>query len=101
MFSPEIIAERVEGLLKNYDFISRDTLAYFTPRLTQAPTDVAFALATIQRQSRAGQRVTVVLLPGAVPPALPAGVAVHRVPEDWSYEQLLEAVFEADHVTTW
>ncbi|MBV9863087.1 MAG: pyrroloquinoline-quinone synthase PqqC [Alphaproteobacteria bacterium] len=44
MFSPQIIAERVEGMLKNYDFISRDTLAYFTPRLTQAPTDVAFAL---------------------------------------------------------
>jgi len=63
--------------------------------------DVAFALATIQRQSRAGQHVTVVLLPGAIAPALPAGVTVHRVPEDWSYERLLEAVFEADHVTTW
>jgi pyrroloquinoline-quinone synthase len=44
MFSPQIIAERVEGMLQNYDFVSRDTLAYFTPRLTQAPTDVAFAL---------------------------------------------------------
>src|SRR6516165_3792241 len=44
MFSPQIIAERVEGMLRSYDFISRDTLAYFTPRLTQAPTDVAFAL---------------------------------------------------------
>jgi pyrroloquinoline-quinone synthase len=45
MFSPDIISERVSGMLQNYDFISRDTLAYFTPRLTQAPTDVAFALA--------------------------------------------------------
>ena len=63
--------------------------------------DVAFALATIQRQSRAGQHVTVVLLPGAIEPALPPGVTVHRVPKDWSYERLLEAVFEADHVTTW
>ena len=63
--------------------------------------DVALALATIQRQTAAGDRVTVVLLPGAVAPPLPAGVAVHRVPEDWSYERLLEAVFEADHVTTW
>jgi len=63
--------------------------------------DVVLALATIQRQSAAGDRVTVVLLSGAVPPPLPAGVAVHRVPEDWSYERLLEAVFEADHVTTW
>ena len=40
MFSTQIIAERVSGMLQNYDFISRDTLAYFTPRLTQAPTDV-------------------------------------------------------------
>jgi pyrroloquinoline-quinone synthase len=44
MFSPQIIHERVDGMLRNYDFVSRDTLAYFTPRLTQAPTDVAFAL---------------------------------------------------------
>src|SRR5262249_58918253 len=51
MFSPEIIAERVEGLLKNYDFISRDTLAYFTPRLTQAPTDVAFARGCVKEHS--------------------------------------------------
>jgi pyrroloquinoline-quinone synthase len=51
MFSPEIIAERVDGLLKNYDFISRDTLAYFTPRLTQARTDVAFALAYVKEHA--------------------------------------------------
>jgi len=47
MFSPQIIAERVDGMLRNYDFVTRDTLAYFTPRLTQAPTDVAFALAYV------------------------------------------------------
>jgi hypothetical protein len=63
--------------------------------------DVALALATIQRQIAAGDRVSVVLLPDAVVPPLPAGVEVHRVPEEWSYERLLEAVFEADHVTTW
>ncbi len=44
MFSPVIIAERVEGMLANYDFVSRETLAYFQPRLTQAPQDVKFAL---------------------------------------------------------
>ena len=37
---------------RNYDFVSRDTLAYFTPRLTQAPTDVAFALAYVKRARR-------------------------------------------------
>ncbi len=45
MFSPGIIAERVSGMLRNYDWVSQDTLAYFTPRLAQAPKDVDFALA--------------------------------------------------------
>ncbi len=30
MFSPQIIGERVEGMLKSYDFVSADTLAYFS-----------------------------------------------------------------------
>ena len=63
--------------------------------------DSALVLATIERQLGAGDRVTVALLSGAPAPFLPAGVAVHRVPDEWSYERLLEAVFEADHVTTW
>jgi pyrroloquinoline-quinone synthase len=61
MFSPEIIAERVEGLLKNYDFISRDTLAYFTPRLTQAPTDVAFAIAYVKEHADTTEKQGLVL----------------------------------------
>jgi len=48
MFSPAIIADRVEGMLANYSFITRDTLAYFTPRLTQAPQDVDFALSYVK-----------------------------------------------------
>ncbi len=48
MFSPNIIAERVSGMLANYDWITPDTLAYFTPRLTQAPRDVDFALAYVK-----------------------------------------------------
>jgi len=44
MFSPTIISERVSGMLAHYDFVSPDILAYFTPRLTQAPRDVEFAL---------------------------------------------------------
>ena len=63
--------------------------------------DTALALATIERQAAAGDRVSVALLPGAALPPLPPGVAVHRVPDEWSYERLLEAVFEAEHVTTW
>jgi pyrroloquinoline-quinone synthase len=44
MFAPKIIADRVEGMLAGYDFISKDSLSYFTPRLTQAPRDADFAL---------------------------------------------------------
>jgi pyrroloquinoline-quinone synthase len=52
MFSPAIISERVSGMLRNYDFVSADTLAYFTPRLTQAPQDVDFALSYVKREAR-------------------------------------------------
>jgi pyrroloquinoline-quinone synthase len=52
MFSPTIIAERVSGMLKNYDFITQETLAYFTPRLTQAPRDVQFALSYVKEHAR-------------------------------------------------
>ncbi len=52
MFSPGIISERVAGMLRHYDFITEDTLAYFTPRLTQAPRDVDFALAYVTEHAR-------------------------------------------------
>jgi len=48
LFSPTIIAERVSGMLAHYDFVDADTLAYFTPRLDQAPKDSAFALAYVR-----------------------------------------------------
>ncbi|EKM98943.1 MULTISPECIES: pyrroloquinoline-quinone synthase PqqC [Acidocella] len=44
MFSPTIIAERVAGMLANYEWVSKDTLVYFNARLTQAPRDADFAL---------------------------------------------------------
>lgn len=44
LFSPNIISERVAGMLANYDFVSKDTLAYFDKRLSQAPRDADFAL---------------------------------------------------------
>jgi pyrroloquinoline-quinone synthase len=52
LFSPKIIAERVSGMLANYDWITQETLAYFTPRLTQAPRDSDFALAYVQEHAR-------------------------------------------------
>ena len=51
MFSPTIISERVAGMLKNYDFITKDTLAYFDKRLTQAPRDANFAIAYVKEHA--------------------------------------------------
>ena len=53
MFSPGIIAERVAGMLAQLRLRSApETLAYFTPRLTQAPRDVDFALDYVKREAR-------------------------------------------------
>ena len=52
MFSPDIIADRVRGMLAGYSFITQETLAYFTPRLTQAPQDVNFALSYVKQHAR-------------------------------------------------
>jgi pyrroloquinoline-quinone synthase len=61
MFSPSIIAERVEGMLRGYPFITMDTLAYFKPRLSQAPRDVDFALAYVKREARTREQQEAVL----------------------------------------
>lgn len=52
MFSPMIISERVAGMLANYDFISRETLAYFDKRLSQAPRDADFALDYVKQHAQ-------------------------------------------------
>jgi pyrroloquinoline-quinone synthase len=61
LFSPTIIAERVSGMLAHYDFITPDTLAYFTPRLTQAHDDSAFALAYVKDHARTAEAQRAVL----------------------------------------
>jgi coenzyme PQQ biosynthesis protein C len=52
MLSPKIIPDRVSGMLANYDFVSRETLAYFQRRLDQAPRDADFALDYVKREAR-------------------------------------------------
>jgi coenzyme PQQ biosynthesis protein C len=44
LFSPQIIGERVEGMLAGYPFVTRQTLAYFDKRPPQAARDAEFAL---------------------------------------------------------
>jgi coenzyme PQQ biosynthesis protein C len=51
MFAPTIISERVAGMLRSYDFVSTETLAYFDKRMTQAPRDADFALSYAKRHA--------------------------------------------------
>ena len=63
--------------------------------------DNDLAAATIARQIAAGDIVSVVALPGARVPSLPAGLAVARAPEEISWDRLVAAMFEADQVIAW
>ena len=52
MFSPQIITERVDGMLASYPFITRATLAYFDKRPPQAARDADFALEYCKTNAR-------------------------------------------------
>src|SRR6516164_4579697 len=52
LFSPEIISERIEGMLNNYDFVTSETLAYFAQRPPQAERDSRFALEYVKVNAR-------------------------------------------------
>ena len=55
LFSPEIISERIEGMLHNYDFVTRETLAYFSQRPPQAERDSRFALDYVKVNARTAE----------------------------------------------
>jgi pyrroloquinoline-quinone synthase len=48
LFSPDIIGERVSGMLANYDFITPEALSYFDKRPAQAGRDADFALGYVK-----------------------------------------------------
>jgi len=56
LFAPSIIAERVAGMLAHYAWVTPETLAYFTPRLTQAPQDSEFALSYVREHADTPER---------------------------------------------
>lgn len=51
LFSPMVIASRVSGMLANYDYVTKETLAYFTARPVQAKRDSDFALDYVKRHA--------------------------------------------------
>jgi hypothetical protein len=63
--------------------------------------DVELMLQVVARQRSAGDDVAIVRLPGATTITPPSGVTVQRVPDDLTYEALLQQIFTADQVITW
>lgn len=61
MFSPGIIRERVAGMLAGYSFVSKETLAYFDKRLTQAPRDADFALDYVKAHADTAEKQQAVI----------------------------------------
>ena len=61
LFSPMIISERVAGMLANYDFVTRETLAYFDKRPPQAERDSDFALDHVKRHATTPENQNAVL----------------------------------------
>jgi coenzyme PQQ biosynthesis protein C len=61
LFSPTIIGERVAGMLGNYPFVTRETLAYFDKRPPQARRDSDFALDYVRRHATTPQTQAAVL----------------------------------------
>src|SRR5262245_35193803 len=61
LFSPQIISERLEGMLKNYDFVTTETLAYFSARPPQARRDSDFALDYVRRNATTPEQQQAVL----------------------------------------
>lgn len=61
LFAPGIIAERVTGMLAHYAWVTPETLAYFTPRFTQASKDSEFALRYVRERADTPERQQQVL----------------------------------------
>jgi coenzyme PQQ biosynthesis protein C len=61
LFSPDIISERVAGMLANYDFVTPATLAYFDKRPPLAKRDSDFALDYVRRHATTAQTQAAVL----------------------------------------
>jgi coenzyme PQQ biosynthesis protein C len=56
LFSPQIITERMAGMLAHYDFVTADTLSYFDKRPPQAERDASFALDWVKRHARTAEQ---------------------------------------------
>jgi hypothetical protein len=63
-------------------------------------SEAALAADMIAAQLAGGDTITVVVLDGA-PPSTPATVSVRRLGADLTYRELVDLVFDAEHVVPW
>jgi coenzyme PQQ biosynthesis protein C len=61
LFSPQVIGERVEGMLRGYDFVSADSLSYFSKRPPLAQRDSQFALDYVKHHAQTARAQQCVL----------------------------------------
>ena len=61
LFSPAIIGERIEGMLKNYNFVTAETMAYFSARPPQAKRDSEFALDYVKQNAKTPEQQALAL----------------------------------------
>ncbi len=61
MFSPQIIGERMSGMLANYDYVTPEILAYFSKRPPQAQRDSEYALDYCKQHARTPEQQQAVL----------------------------------------
>jgi coenzyme PQQ biosynthesis protein C len=62
LFSPQIIRERIDGMLTHYEFVNPQTLAYFSQRPPQAERDSRFALDYVKARAVSAEAQRSVLL---------------------------------------
>jgi len=61
LFSPQIISERLEGMLANYDYVTPETMAYFRRRPPQAQRDADFVLTYVRTHARTPEQQQAVI----------------------------------------
>jgi pyrroloquinoline-quinone synthase len=56
LFAPKLVEHRLTAMLAHYDFVSKDSMAYFSARLDQAPRDASWALRYVVCQADTAEK---------------------------------------------
>jgi coenzyme PQQ biosynthesis protein C len=61
LFSPQIIADRLDGMLAHYDYITPEIMGYFRERPPQAERDACYALEYVKAHARTAEQQQAVI----------------------------------------